>query len=82
MRKTKQIIFKQVFLTLLLAFAMILSYLAGTISVEAQISQSATRATTNQIAAVSAAVTLLLSGTGQTETIYLPLIMGHDSSRN
>jgi hypothetical protein len=63
-------------LILLLVFAMVLSYLAGTISVEARwFEQNETRAATDQIAAVSAAVSLLLLGKSQGENIFLPLIM-------
>lgn len=75
MSKLSQITCRHVILTLLLAFAMVLSYLAGTISVEARwFAQDETRATTNQIAAVSAAVSLLLMEE-EVENIYLPLIV-------
>jgi len=51
---------RQVFFTLLLVCAMVISYLAGTFSVEARwFGKEETRATTNQIAAVSSAVSLL-----------------------
>ena len=75
MSKSSQINFKHILLTILLVFVMVLSYLAGTVSVEARFTQDGTRATTNQIAAVSAAVSLLLLGNGQGETLYLPLIV-------
>lgn len=75
MNKFYRVNFKHILLTLLLVFALVLSYLAGTISVEAKFSLGETQATTNQISAVSAAVSLLLLGSGQGETLYLPLIV-------
>lgn len=76
MNKSSRITFRRVLLLLLLALAMILSYLAGSISVEAGwFEQIENRATTNQIAAVSAAVSLLLMGNGQEEILFLPMIM-------
>ena len=76
MSKFYRVNFKHILLTILLVFAMVLSYLAGTISVEARFAQDGTRVvTTNQKAAVSAAVSLLLLGNGQSETLFLPLIV-------
>jgi hypothetical protein len=76
MRKSSRINFKHVLLLMLLAFALILSYLAGTISVEAGwFRQDENRATTNQIAAVSAVVSLLLTGNGQEDILFLPVII-------
>jgi len=61
MRNPNLVTRRYLFLTILLAFAMVLSYLAGTVSVEARwLAQDEDRATTGQIAAVSAAVSLLL----------------------
>lgn len=75
MSKPSRIARWQVILTLLLASAMVVSYLAGTISVEARwFEQDETRATTDQIAAVSAAVSLLLLEE-EGEYIFLPLIV-------
>lgn len=66
----------QVAIIILLALAMAVSYLAGTISVEARwFSQDNERATTNQIAAVSAIVSLLLLGEEEGGIIYLPIIV-------
>lgn len=76
MKKPSQITRRQVLITLLLAIAMVFSYLAGTISVEARlILQDETQATTKQIAAVSAAVSLLLMGDEDEVNLFLPLIM-------
>ena len=76
MGRLRQVNFKHVFLIILLAIGLILSYLAGTISVEARFMNDGTRIVTiNQKAAVSAAVSLLLLGNGQSETLYLPLIV-------
>jgi len=67
---------RQVFFTLLLVCAMVISYLAGTFSVEARwFGQEETRATTNQIAAVSSAVSLLLMGDEDENSIFLPIII-------
>jgi hypothetical protein len=75
MIKTNRIRRNHIIMTLLLVFAMFLSYLAGTIFVEAKSEQSETRATTEQIAAVSAAVSLLLLGDRKGESLFLPIIM-------
>jgi hypothetical protein len=75
MSKINKINSKHVFLILLLAFALLLSYLAGTISVEAQIALNETRMNSNQIAAVSSAISLLLLGNDHGETLFFPLIM-------
>lgn len=66
---------RYLFLAVLLAIAMVFSYLAGTISVEARwFEQIEDRATTSQIAAVSAAVSLLLLDEDD-GIIFLPLIV-------
>jgi hypothetical protein len=66
---------RYLFLTILLAVAMIVSYLAGTVSVEARwFAQDEDRATTSQIAAVSAAVSLLLLDE-EDSMIFLPLVV-------
>ena len=76
MSKLSQITRKHVFITVLLAIALVFSYLAGTISVDARwFEQYGTRATTNQIAAVSSAVSLLLLGEEDEVTVFLPLIV-------
>ena len=76
MRKVSQFNFKHILLSILLVFAMVLSYLAGTVSVEAGFMQDGTRfVTINQESAVSAAVSLLLVGNGCDETFFLPIIM-------
>jgi hypothetical protein len=76
MNKINWINSRQVLLIILLVFALALSYLAGAISVEARwFEQNETRATTDQIAAISAAVSLLLLGNGQGESLFLPLIL-------
>ena len=76
MNPSSQISYKHVILVILLSFAMLGAYFAGTISVEAKwLEPAETRATTNQKAAVSAAVSLLLLGGQQDETIFLPLIV-------
>ena len=76
MKKLSQITRRHVFITVLLAIAMVFSYLAGTISVEARLfMQDETRATNSQIAAVSAAVSLLLLGDEDGVTVFLPLIV-------
>jgi len=76
MNTSRQVTYKHVILVILLSFVMLAAYFAGTISVEAQwLEPAETRATTNQKAAVSAAVALLLLGGKQEETIFLPLIV-------
>lgn len=76
MRKPEQLSRRHIFLTILLALTMIVSYLAGTISVEAGwFMQEESRATTAQIAAVSSAVSLLLLGEDDDGIIFLPLFM-------
>lgn len=76
MSKQTHITRRHVFFILMLACAMLVSYLAGTISVEARwFEQEETRATTNQIAAVSSAVSLLLLGDEEENSIFLPLII-------
>ena len=76
MSKISQFNLRHNLLSILLVFAMVLSYLAGTVSVEARFMQDGTRyVTINQESAVSAAVSLLLLGNGQNETFFLPLIM-------
>ena len=76
MNKSSQINFRRVLLSLMLIFAMALAYLAGTISVEAKwFQQDGDRANTNQISAISAAITLLLLDDESPDIIFLPLIM-------
>lgn len=76
MNKPGQISYRHVIIAILLAVAMLAAYFAGTISVEARwLTPSETRATTNQKAAVSAAVSLLLLGSQQAENTFLPLIV-------
>lgn len=81
MNKLNHFTRRKVFITLLLTIVMVLAYLAGTISVEAGwFTQEETRATTNQKAAVSAVISLLLlNGEVDQESvplhIYLPLIV-------
>jgi hypothetical protein len=76
MNKANQINFRHVLLTLVLVFVMALSFLAGTISVDAGwFKQDENRATTNQISAVSANLSLLLLSEEKSEIIFLPLIM-------
>jgi len=75
MNKLRQSKLKHVFLAILLAFAMVVSYFAGTISVEARFVLDEILATTNQTAAVYSAVSLLLLGNAQGETLFLPLMV-------
>lgn len=76
MNKPGQISYRHVIIAILLAVAMLAAYFAGTISVEARwLTPGETRATTNQKAAVSAAVSLLLLGSQQAENTFLPLIV-------
>ena len=75
MSHSRQITPKHILIAVLLAAAMLVAYFAGTISVEAKwLAPAETRATTNQIAAVSAAVSLLFTSGQPAENIFLPLI--------
>jgi len=75
MKKPIHISYRHIFTVVILTAAMLVAYFAGTVSVEASwFTQTGTRATANQKAAVSAAVSLLL-GEKNTETIFLPLVV-------